>query len=1077
MVLFYIALPHLNRVGGAGSRDRVSCFFEEVEIPTYGIEGEDPLPRFLHHYPYTRLDSFSDKPERVRYKAIVAENEYLRMTVIPSLGARLYDLYDKVRGRHVFQHVGVIRPANIALRGAWIACGVEFNCLDRGHHTPDNFSPVDWVMKERDDGSVTVYIGNLNLITGVYYAVGLTLRPGKAFLETEVKTFNSRELPTKYYFWTNAAVPVTEGSRVFIPGRHTVDDTFPVTRDGVDVSWYRNCKFPVDAFVIDCEEDFFGYYDYNLRYGVVQHADHYRVPGKKRFTWGTSEDGLFWAPVLSDKGIPYIELQTGKYRTQGIVGSIDPHFYDEWREWWYPIAAIEGISFANKDATVHLKVEPLGDGLFEVFVGVYATASFPESTVIVNLGEETLEEKVDLSPENPYVRTFKSRSSRVRVRVLDKEGKEVVSWDGREYRTKVDATVYHRPREPEARAWERRSAEELFIDGQLEERMGSSLLAELKYEQALKADPGFTRALNSLAALYYRRGLYAKAAELLEKSLERDPECCETRYYLGLCRSKLGDPSGAEYEFWKARSCPRFFTQSSYWIAAVRMRRGDYEGAEEVLREALERNSRDLKCVFLLSALLRRRGRVEGARELAAKASEDFPFYYPLLAELALSDGTWEGFDNRVAAEEQRLLEVAAEYMKVGLYDDAVKVLERGVLQGVHRPLTYYYLGFAHGMLGDTGRMVEYYERGNAEEPDYVFPHRPEEEVILRSVIAATGSPKARYYLGNLLFHLERFDEALEEWRKAEESGWNHPVLYRNLGFAYHRLRRDWEKALEEYEKAIAADPQNYRLYLEYYEVCADANMHGRAVAMLERAARTIRKDRLLAALASAYLHTGKYDEALRLLEENTFSPAEGYYGYWTLYVEASVRKGLERLGEGDIEGAIKAFSKGLEYPRNLGVGAPYQPLRHEAKQRFWIGQCYHLLGESLRAREYWESVLAQKHYSIDEVYYKGLALKALGREEEAVKTFNELLMEAKKEIKNIIELRNEMREEYFYLLNFDKKLAKAYLKERIAQLGLTQSEMDAAEVERLRERYPVNVYVAKVRADCPYYVSIVEEL
>jgi tetratricopeptide (TPR) repeat protein len=286
------------------------------------------------------------------------------------------------------------------------------------------------------------------------------------------------------------------------------------------------------------------------------------------------------------------------------------------------------------------------------------------------------------------------------------------------------------------------------------------------------------------------------------------------------------------------------------------MRRGDYEGAEEVLREALERNSRDLKCVFLLSALLRRQGRVEGARELAAKALEDFPFYYPLLAELALSAGAWEGFDTHVAAEGQRLLEVAAEYMKVGLYDDAVKVLERGAAAGCSWSLDSLLPGFRPRKLGDTGRMVECYERGNAEEPDYVFPHRPEEEEILRSVIAATGSPKARYYLGNLLFHLERFDEALEEWRKAEESGWNHPVLYRNLGFAYHRLRRDWEKALEEYEKAIAADPQNYRLYLEYYEVCADANMHGRAVAMLERAARTIRKDRLLAALASAYLHT-----------------------------------------------------------------------------------------------------------------------------------------------------------------------------------------------------------------------------
>jgi len=1065
-------------VSCTGSKGKVLYFFDEIEIPTYKIESDDPLPRFLQHYPYTRLDDFNGKLERVRYRTIVAENEYLRMTVIPSLGARLYDLYDKVRGRYVFQHIDVIRPANIALRGAWIACGIEFNCLDRGHHTPDNFSPVDWLVKEGGDGSVTVYIGNLNLITGVYYAVGLTLKPGRAFLETEVKTFNSREIPTKYYFWTNAAVPVTEGSRVFIPGKRTLEDTFPVTREGVDVSWYKNCKFPVDAFVIDSEEDFFGYYDYSTHYGVVQHANHFKVPGKKRFTWGTSEDGLFWASVLSDKGVPYIELQTGKYRTQQIVGFVDPHFYDEWREWWYPIAAIEGISYAKKDATVHLEVEPLSDGLYEVKVGVYATALLSEATVSVQSGGETLlEEKVDLSPERPYVRTLKSKSGSVLVRVADREGREVVSWDGRDYRTKIDATVYHLPREPEPRAWERRSAEELFVDGQLEERMGSSLLAELKYRQSLKVDPGFTRALNSLAALYYRRGLYAEAVELLRRSLRRDPECCEAHYYLGLCYLRLGDLSEAEYEFWRARSCPQLFTQSSYWIAAVRMQRGDYEGAEEVLREAVERNPRDLKCAFLLSALLRRRGRAGEAAELASRALDGFPFYYPLVSELALSAGAWEGFDSRVVTENRRLLEVAAEYMRVRLYEDAVRVLERGVLLGARSPLIFYYLGFAHGKLGNTGKMVEFYERGNAENPDYVFPHRPEEEEVLKSVIAATGSLKARYYLGNLLFHLERFNEALEEWRKAEESGLNYPVLFRNLGFAYHHLRRDWKEALEEYEKAIAANPQNYRLYLEYYEVCADANLHERAVAMLERAASAIKKDRLLAALASAYLLTGEHEKALRLLEENTFSPAEGYYGYWTLYVEANVMSGLKYLRKGDIERAIKAFSRGLEYPRNLGVGAPYQPLRHEAKQRFWIGQCYHLLGEYAKAKEYWESVLAQKYYRIDEIYYKGLALKALGRGEESVKMFNELRKEAEEEIKKINELKHEMQEEYFNILDFDKKLAKAYLKARIAQLGLTHSEEDAVEVKKISEQFPVTVRVVKVRADCPYYVAVAEGL
>jgi hypothetical protein len=160
---------------------------EKVEIQTYRVLDEDPLPRFFQYYPYTGLNNFSDEPEPVTYDSIVVENEYLKMRVIPSLGARLHDLYDKVNNAHVFHYNEIIRPANIALRGAWIANGVEFNSLDRGHHTPDNFSPVDWKVKELEDGGVTVYIGNINFITNMYYLVGLTLRPGRHFLETSVK--------------------------------------------------------------------------------------------------------------------------------------------------------------------------------------------------------------------------------------------------------------------------------------------------------------------------------------------------------------------------------------------------------------------------------------------------------------------------------------------------------------------------------------------------------------------------------------------------------------------------------------------------------------------------------------------------------------------------------------------------------------------------------------------------------------------------------------------------------------------------------------------------------------------------
>ena len=105
---------------------------EKTEIQTCRVLDGDPLPKFFQYYPYTGLNSFSDKPEPASYETIVVENEYLSMRIIPSLGARLHDLYDEVNNAHVFHYNEVIRQVNIALRGAWIANGIEFNSLDRG---------------------------------------------------------------------------------------------------------------------------------------------------------------------------------------------------------------------------------------------------------------------------------------------------------------------------------------------------------------------------------------------------------------------------------------------------------------------------------------------------------------------------------------------------------------------------------------------------------------------------------------------------------------------------------------------------------------------------------------------------------------------------------------------------------------------------------------------------------------------------------------------------------------------------------------------------------------------------------
>jgi len=1042
---------------------------EKKKIKTYKVIDEDPLPRFFQYYPYTGLNNFDDKAELITYDAIVVENEYLKMLVIPALGARLHDLFDKVNKTHVFHYNETIRPANIALRGAWIANGIEFNCLDRGHHTPDNFSPVDYKVKEWEDGSVTFYLGNINLITNIYYLVGLTLRPGRQFLEVSVKTFNNDVLRTKYYFWTNTAESVTEGSRVFIPGKHTVEDTFPINKEGIDVSWYRNNKYAVDAFVIDSEEDFFGYYDYNMHYGVVQHANHFKVPGKKRFTWGTSEDGLFWAPILSDKGIPYIELQSGKFRTQAIVGFVDPHFFDEWKEWWYPISKVRGISYANKDATVYVDVNPEG----KTVVGIYVTKDLPNSKVVIHAGENVIEEKFDLSPGNPFVKEFTFRNKGIKVDVIDECGIEIISWDCRDYRTKIDESVYLRPSKFSVDV--QKTAEEFHIDGKLEERMGSSLLAELKYKQALKVDQNFSEALCSLASIYYRRGAYREAVELLKKALKRNLGYDEAHYYLGLCYLKLGKDFEAEMEFWEARKSTKYFVPSSYSIAVLKIRNKEYKKAEEILEEAIERNSVDLKCSFLLAANLRKQGKVEEALKVINKTLEIFPLYYPLLSEMMLCTGKLDDseFKRIVLAGEQKLLEVAKEYLEAGLYDDAIKILEIGVSEGVNGPMVHYYLGFAYEKIQRNDKRDDHYKVGNSKDPNYVFPHRLEEEEMLRSVIANSENPKPRYYLGNLLFHLGRFKEAVDEWEAAEKEGLNYSILHRNLGFAYHKVYRNHKKALEEYEKAIATEPMNYRLYPEYYEICSWMGLVKKAVKTLEEVKDRVRKDIILATLSSAYIDVGRYNEALKILEENTFTPAEGYYGYWELFVEAHMRKGIECLKTKKYEDALNEFLKALTYPKNLGVGAPYAPHRHEAKQKYWLGQCYSLIGKKEKAREVWESIFTQKFFTTEEIYYKGLALKMLGRRKEASRIFKDKLEEASRREKEITSIKKEIPKEYFNVLNYDKELIEIYCTKLISYLGLDNKKKAKIELKKALRIKKTAVFIEKPFESCPFYVSI----
>ena len=132
--------------GGVLKAENVRVSEGTIQMPTYLLGPDDPNPPFAvvngqNIYPYSMQDDLTDRKEVKSYVAVYLENEYLKATVLPELGGRLYSLYDKTDKREVFYRNNVVKYGLVSLRGAWISGGIEFN-FPNGH-TTDTVARMD----------------------------------------------------------------------------------------------------------------------------------------------------------------------------------------------------------------------------------------------------------------------------------------------------------------------------------------------------------------------------------------------------------------------------------------------------------------------------------------------------------------------------------------------------------------------------------------------------------------------------------------------------------------------------------------------------------------------------------------------------------------------------------------------------------------------------------------------------------------------------------------------------------------------------------------------------------------------
>ena len=289
---------------------------------------------------------------------------------------------------------------------------------------------MQYRVEENADGSKTVWVGELEVRQRMRWAVGYTLRPGKAYLEASVRILNRTPVVNTMLCFANVAVHANEDYQVIFP---------PSTQYGTYHGKREFTKWPISDTIrggrrlqqgdrhqlvqeprqleldlrLELQDDFFAGYDHGKQAGTMSVADHHIVPGKKFLTWGNGPAGRRWDHILTDDDGPYLELMVGAYSdNQPDYSWLQPYETRSFSMNWYPFREIGGVKKANLDAAVNLDV---ANGSAKV--GFYTTSAHTAAKVLLKAGEKVLlQETVAIDPGKPYLKQVAASRGHRRAR-------------------------------------------------------------------------------------------------------------------------------------------------------------------------------------------------------------------------------------------------------------------------------------------------------------------------------------------------------------------------------------------------------------------------------------------------------------------------------------------------------------------------------------------------------------------------------------------------------------------------------------------------------------------------------------
>lgn len=927
IALFCCSLMAASPAWSAAVKARTST----LEIPTYGWSAV-PHPYLratdkVNIYPYQMLDFLSREKTNRIYKTVVLENDYLKITFLPELGGKIHEVINKTTGKPMFYVNHVVKPGLIGQCGAWTSGGVEWNTGPQGH-TVSCMVPVDIrILPAAQDGSVTVAVGETERIYGTKWTVLVTLRPDRSFIEERIRIYNPTDNVRPYYFWNCTASPNTPGFRFIYPMTlgcdHAGEKFFRWPFDhGKDLTRGTNYIDASSIFAWHCDQDFFGSYNDDLGYGVVACANHHQLPGKKAWTWGQGGFGKMHQMDLTDTDGPYNEVQTGPLLTQAQVGRLEPSEAVEWTEYWYPIHEIGGFTFANKDVAVNastnggmLKLQLLGTGSWD-----------PVEARLVGARGAVSKASCAISPKRPSEISFQLSSGQAEVQLIYK-GAALA---------RFDVPLKIPDRQPPGPQPKPETASEIAQAGWEDYLFARYGEAELKFKKALEKDPAAELAQTGLALLrvsYDPPG----AREQANAALKSNPDSGLANLILASASEEMDQKVALEHA-WKATLDPATAVAGRAEVARLLLRNRQWEQALDALSGTGPWES-DPTCRNRRAFAQLQLGNKKVAAALAHQNLDTDPLDTFALAILWLEKET-KAADRLAAllsAQAVPVLELAAQFDDLQQQAVAFRIIQQFYLRQVqpeHRePLAWYWAQF---LASADPEGLEAKDLGSPPQatPPALFPHRTQEVRVLRYATRKNPSDSlAQFFLGSVLLHLGRAEEARQAWNQAAKQGAPTVLALRALAMVAKNTDNDNAAArryLEQAAQTNTADPIVARDLARILFEAADKAANDAEKSQLITQAR----DRLQSAFAAGKARSdfigllsraqnclGNYAETARILDSVRVTVWEGAREVHDLFEQAHLALGEAFLKQGRNDQALAEFNRALEYPENLATG------------------------------------------------------------------------------------------------------------------------------------------------------------